>query len=95
MLIVAGLHVPLIPFVETRGSEGGVLLWQSGPIGSIVGVTCDVIVISNVVTCAHCPGVGVNVYVVVPGTAVLTVAGLQVPVTLFVDVTGNVGALVF
>jgi hypothetical protein len=59
--MVAGLQVPAMPLVETDGRAGGVLFWQSGPIGFIVGVTCEVMIISNVVTCAHCPGVGVNV----------------------------------
>ena len=64
-------------------------------MGLRVGVTCDVTVIFNVVGSAHCPGVGVKVNAVVPGTAVLIVPGLQVPVTPLVDVTGRVGALVF
>ena len=43
-------------------------------------------VIVNVVVVAHCPAVGVNVYVVV---AVLSSAGDQVPVILLLDVVGN------
>jgi hypothetical protein len=46
-----------------------------------------------VVEFAHCPAVGVKVYVVVPGVTLLTVA-FQVPVYegVFVDEVGNVGA---
>ena len=51
--MVEGLHVPLIPFVDTGGSDGAALFWQSGPIGAIVGVTWDVTVMLNVVTPAH------------------------------------------
>jgi hypothetical protein len=39
-----------------------------------------------VVVAAHCPAVGVKVYVVV---AVLLIAGLQVPLILLFDVVGN------
>ena len=48
-----------------------------------VGVTCGFTVIVKVVVVAHCPVVGVNVYVVV---AWLFKAGLQVPVMLFSEV---------
>ena len=51
-----------------------------------VGVTCGLTVIVKVVDVAHCPAVGVNVYVVV---AWLYKAGDQVPVMLFSDVVGR------
>jgi len=38
---------------------------------------------------AHCPAVGVKVYV--PVALLLIVAGFQVPVTEFVDVVGKIG----
>jgi hypothetical protein len=47
---------------------------------------------SIVVVEAPCPAFGVNVYFVVPAVPVLIVAGFQVPVKLFVDVAGSVGA---
>ena len=47
-----------------------------------------IILIDNVVVVAHCPGVGVNVYVVV---AKLLIAGDQVPVMPFVDVVKKAG----
>jgi hypothetical protein len=46
------------------------------------------IVIVMFVVKAHWPAEGVNVYVVV---AVLLIAGLQVPVTPFVDIVGKAG----
>jgi hypothetical protein len=94
-LIVAGVHAPEIPFVEVAGSDGAALPWQSGPICENTGGTCDVIVILKVAVSAHKPAVGVKVYVVVPGVAVLIVEGLHVPVIPFVEVTGRVGALEF
>ena len=51
--------------------------------------------ILSVAVVAHRPAVGVNVYVVVPAVAVLIVAGDQVPVIPFVDVSGKVGAALF
>ena len=40
---------------------------------------------------AHCPAVGVKVYV--PVEVLLTVAGAQVPVIPLVDVVGRIGAV--
>ena len=51
------------------------------------GVVDEVTVTVIVAVVAHCPAAGVNVYVVV---AVLLIAGLQVPVMLFVDTKGNI-----
>ena len=45
----------------------------------------------KVVGTAHCPAVGVNVYVAV--FLLLTVAGAHVPVIPFVDVVGRTGAV--
>ena len=55
-----------------------------------VGVTCGLTVIVKVVVVAHCPAVGVNVYVVV---AWLFKAGLQVPVMLFREDDGKADKL--
>ena len=52
-----------------------------------VGTVCALTVTVIVVVVAHCPAVGVNVYVVV---AVLLTAGDQVPVILSFEVVGNV-----
>ena len=61
MLIVAGLHVPVIPFVEVVGSAGAVEFWQSGPIVLKAGVINGLMVIINDPLIAHCPAVGVKV----------------------------------
>ena len=95
VLMVAGLHVPLIPLLDVAGSVGAVLFWQSGPIGVNAGVICGSIVMINGAVVAHCPADGVNVYVVVPAVAVLIVAGLHVPVIPFVEVVGSAGAVEF
>ena len=95
VLIVAGLHVPVIPLLDVVGNTGAVLFWQSGPICVNVGVTCDVITMSMVVVTPHCPVFGVNVYVVVPVALVLIVAGLHVPVIPLLDVAGREGAALF
>jgi hypothetical protein len=95
VLIVAGLQVPVIPLLEVVGRAGAVAFWQSGPIAVNVGVTCAVITISIVTGTAHCPAVGVNVYVVVPAVAVLIVAGVHVPVMPLFDVIGRAGAVLF
>ena len=60
-----------------------------------VGISCDVMVISIVVTLAHWPVFGVKVYVVVPVADVLIVAGDHVPVIPLVDVVGKIGAVAF
>ena len=94
-MIVAGVHVPLIPFKEVAGNAGGVEFWHKGPITLKVGPICDVTTTFIVADVPHCPVAGVNVWVVVPTAEVLIVAGLQVPATPFVDVPGSVGATLF
>jgi hypothetical protein len=80
--------------LDVVGSVKAVPL-QTGPTGSKVDVVCGVIVTVRVAVAAHCPAAGVNVYVVVPVADVFIVAGLQVPVTPFVDVAGSVGVTLF
>ena len=58
-----------------------------------VGVICELISISIVATAPHCPAFGVKVYVVVPITEVLIVAGFHVPVMPLIDVVGSAGAV--
>jgi len=53
VLIVAGAHVPVIPFVEVAGKTGGVLFWQRGPTAAKTGVTAAFVVIDKVVKAAH------------------------------------------
>jgi hypothetical protein len=95
VLIVVGLHVPVIPLVEVAGNDGAVLFWHSGAIAVNVGVICGLIVTVKVAVVAHCPAAGVKVYVVVPGVVVLIVAGLHVPLMPLFDVAGSVGAVAF
>ena len=65
------------------------------PLRAKAGVSSGLIVISWVALIAHCPLFGVNVYVVVPAVLVLMLAGLQLPLTLFVEVAGSDGAALF
>jgi hypothetical protein len=55
-----------------------------------VGITFEFTCMVSVVVVAHCPGVGVNLYVFV---AVLSKAGDQVPVIELLDVVGNADKL--
>ena len=75
------------PLFEELGKIGAVALVQiagiASKVGRIFGFTIMVIL---VVAVAHCPIVGVKVYVVV---AVLFIAGDQVPVTPLLDVVGK------
>jgi hypothetical protein len=59
------------------------------------GVTSGVITTSIVVTLPHWPAAGVNVYVAVPATEVLIIAGFHVPVIPLLDVVGSAGAVEF
>jgi hypothetical protein len=93
LLTVAGLHVPVILFVEVFGNTGTVppeQIARAVPklnVGVMFGFTVTVNVAGN----AHRPAVGVNVYTPLP--VLLTVEGLHVPVMLLVDVFGNAGTV--
>jgi hypothetical protein len=88
---VEGLHVPLIPFVEVVGKTGATEPVHIGGTGSNNGMIPPAVTVTvNVAVDAHCPAVGVNVYVAV--AVLLTVEGLHVPLIPFVDVDGNTGA---
>ena len=95
MLTVAGLHVPLIPFEEAAVNVGTVPFSQMVNVvpKTNVGVMFGVTVTVNVVGNAHRPAVGVKVYVA--EAWLLTVAGLQVPVTALSEVPGNAGTVPF
>ena len=95
MLIVAGLHVPLMPSIEVVGNAVAADPWQNGPMGAKLTATSGLIVILMVAVEAHWPGFGVNVYVVVPTFAVFIVAGLHVPEIPSVDLEGRTGATLF
>ncbi len=85
-MFIAGLQVPVMPFVDVVGKAANAAPLHIGDTAVNVGVTFGFTVIVNVVVVAHCPAVGVNVYVVV---AVLFSTGLQVPVIPLVDVVGK------
>lgn len=53
VLLIAGDHVPVIPFVDVVGNAGIAAPEQYGPTAANVGVTFGVIVIDNVVVVAH------------------------------------------
>ena len=94
--MLAGLHVPAIPSFDVSGSAGTPAFWQYevaivGKVGEIVAR----IVMFKEAGVAQLPAVGVNVYVVAPGTDVLMLAGLQVPVIPSFDTSGNAGAAAF
>lgn len=95
VLMVAGVHVPVMPFVEVAGNAGAVEFWHSGPMPANVAVRRALTTTAMVTGVPHSSAAGVNVYVVVPGVAVLIVAGLQVPLIPLVDVAGNTGAAAF
>jgi hypothetical protein len=93
VLIVAGLHVPVMPSNDVVGKAAATDPWQKGPIGLNVTATSGMIVILSFFSSAHCPASGVKVYSVVPAIAVLIVDGLQVPVMPPSDLDGSAGAV--
>jgi hypothetical protein len=61
LLTVAGLHIPVMPFVDVAGSVGAVAPVQIGFTAAKVGVMLELTVTTNVVVVAHCPAAGVKV----------------------------------
>jgi hypothetical protein len=86
VLSSAGLQVPVIPLVDVVGRAESVAPEQMAATGLKVGVVLLFTLIVKLAVVAHCPASGVKVYVVV---AVLSSAGLQVPVIPLVDVVGR------
>jgi hypothetical protein len=86
VLSKAGAQVPVIPLFDVVGSADKVAPEQIGATALNVGVTFGLTVIVNVVVVAHCPAVGVKVYVVV---AVLSNAGDHEPVIPLLEVVGS------
>jgi hypothetical protein len=81
--------------VETVGKAKVGAFWQTDGTAANTGITGELTVTSEVAVVAHVPAVGVNVYVLNPGVAVLIEAGLHVPLIPFVDVPGKEGAISF
>ena len=61
LLTVAGLQVPVMPFVDVVGSVGATAPLQIGPIALKVGNTEGFTVTISEVVEAHCPIACVNV----------------------------------
>lgn len=53
VLIVAGLHVPEMPFVDVTGRVGGAEFWQRAPMVLKVGTIGGLIVMLNPAVVAH------------------------------------------
>jgi hypothetical protein len=86
---IPGFHVPFTPLSEVVGNMtcSNTSFKQNGPAPGNVGVTGWLTVTVIVAVVAHCPAVGVNVYVVV---AVLFTAGDHVPFIPFNEAVGSV-----
>lgn len=88
----AGDHVPEIALFDVIGRTGAVEPWQMVPIGVNVGVIKELTVIVIAAVEAHCPEVGVKVWLVAPAEAVET-AGDHEPLMPFIEVVGRTGAV--
>ena len=60
VLMVAGFHVPVIPFEEVVGSAGGVLFRHITPKEANTGAVCGLTVMATVTERAHCPAAGLK-----------------------------------
>ena len=90
MLTVAGFQVPVIPLFEVNGKTGAAAPEQM-VIAVKDGMVLEPTVTVIVAIVAHCPIVGVKVYV--PVAVLLTIAGFQEPVIPSFEVPGNNGAV--
>jgi hypothetical protein len=75
-----------MPLLDVIGNGASVAPEHIGATAVKVGVTFGLIVIVKVAVVAHCPAVGVKVYVVV---VVLSKAGAHVPVIPLLEVVGS------
>jgi len=83
----AGDQVPMIPLFEVQGRVASVAPVQIGDTGEKTGtILFGLTVIVSIVSIAHCPVAGVNVYVVV---AVLHNTGDHVPLIPLFEVIGR------
>jgi hypothetical protein len=86
VLFIAGDQVPVIPLVEVVGKAAKTAPEHIAGTGSKVAISGFTTTVKLVVAVAHCPIVGVKVYVVV---VELSTGGDQVPVTPLEDVVGK------
>ena len=85
VLLIAGDQVPLMLLFDVVGNVKDPPLQIGATCVNAVAIVGFTTIVMVALT-AHCPGAGVNVYVVV---AVLFIAGVQVPVMLLFDVVGK------
>jgi len=76
VLLISGDQLPVTPLLDVVGSAGMLLPLQYALTALNVGMTFELMVMVRVMLEAHCPALGVNVYVVV---AWLLIAGDHVP----------------
>jgi hypothetical protein len=88
---VDGDHVPLIPLGETVCKTGAAEPAQIGEIAEKSGVWTAFTVTASTCEDAHCPAVGVNVYV--PPAVLSTVDGDQVPLIPLGETVCKTGAV--
>lgn len=86
VLFIAGDHVPGMPLLDVTGKAANAAPEQIGAAAVKVGSVFGFTVIVKAAVDAHCPVVGVKVYVVV---AVLFIAGDHVPLMPLLDVSGR------
>jgi beta-lactam-binding protein with PASTA domain len=93
LLTTDGLQLPEIALSEVEGNDGTVPPEHMVRVDPKlkVGVTLGLTVTVNVAATAHCPAVGVKLYVAEP--ELLTVDGLQVPLIPLADVAGSDGTV--
>lgn len=89
MLLMAGLHTPVMPLSEVVGKAAITAPSQNGPTGVKVGTVFGVIVIAIDAVVTHVPPDGVKVYV--PEAVLLTGIGDHTPEIPSLDVVGNAG----
>jgi hypothetical protein len=96
VLILAGLHVPVIPSFDVEGNAGAVAFWQYefAMVGK-VGETVPTMVMFKEAGFAQLPAIGVNVNTTVPKADVLMLAGFHVPAIPSFDVGGSAGGVEF
>ena len=92
MSTIEGVHVPVIALLEVVGKTGAVSPLQIAEVIEKAGVTFELTVIVFVTGEAHAPPpAGVKTYV--PVLTLLTVDGVQVPVTALSEVVGKTGTV--
>jgi Flp pilus assembly pilin Flp len=86
VLSKAGAQAPVIPLLEVVGSADKVAPEHIGATAVNVGVMLELTTIVSVAVVAHCPALGVKVYVVV---VVLSKDGVQAPVMPLLEDVGS------